>query len=378
MVVVEPGRRSLQDTYHEPHPRALHTHPHHADPEYDQRVHSLALSQLWVVTAISNPVRYKTRYALYKKFRHHITQDLGLHLVTVEAAYGERDFQLTEDDIGDTVLTSVLDNGTKTIDVRVRNSSYVWLKENLWTVGARYLPRECKYVLFADADIEFLNPHFATELVHALQEYRVVQPFETAADMGPTGQIMDVHRSFGWCYAQGWDWKPQPVPDGCGYYAKKPDHVARAVGFGNAWHPGYALAMRRGVLDKLGLLEVGVLGAGDHHMMGALIGKAHLTFPGRVHQNYKNAVLAWQGRAAGVVNKSLGYVPGTIVHNFHGSKCNRKYVSRWDILITHQFDPESDVYRNSQGVLELEEHKPEMRDDMKRYFKQRQEDGVDA
>lgn len=379
MVVVSPGRQSLQDAYHEPHPRALHTHPHHADPEYDSRVHLKAMTELWVVTAISNPVRYKTRYALYKKFRHHVTQDLGLHLVTVEAAYGERDFQLTEDDLGDTVVTTTLDNGAKTIDVRVRNASFVWLKENLWTVGARYLPRECKYVLFADADIEFLNPHFATEVVHALQEYRVVQPFETAADMGPAGQIMDVHRSFGWCYAQGWEWKPQPAAiNGQGYYASKPSHVPRAVGFGNAWHPGYALAMRRSVLDKLGLLEVGILGAGDHHMMGALIGKAHMTLPAKVHPNYAKVVMAWQRRAAAVVNKSLGFVPGTIVHHFHGSKTNRQYIGRWDILTLYQFDPETDVYRNSQGVLELEEHKPDMRDAMKRYFKQRQEDGVDV
>lgn len=378
MVVVAPGRQSAEEsTYHEPHPRALHTHPHHADPEYDQRVHLKSVSELWVVTAVSNPARYKTRYALYKKFRHHVTRELGLHLVTVEAAYGERDFQLTEDDVGDAVLVRTLDNGSKTVDVRVRNRSFVWLKENLWSIGARFLPRECKYVLFADADIEFLNPHFATELVHALQEYKVVQPFETAADMGPAGQVMDVHRSFGWCHAQGWEWTPRASATG-GYYASKPANVPRSAAFGTPWHPGYALAVRRSVLDALGLLEVGVLGAGDHHMMGALIGKGHLTLPAAAHPNYRKAVMAWQRRAAAIVNKSLGYVPGTIVHHFHGAKGRRQYVGRWDILVKHQFDPEADVYRNSQGVMELEDHKPDMRDDMKRYFVQRQEDGVDV
>jgi len=89
------------------------------------------------------------------------------------------------------------------------------------------------------------------------------------------------------------------------------------------------------------------------------------------------AVLAWQARAADVVKRDLGFVPGTILHHFHGSKANRKYVSRWDILVLFQFDPTRDVYRNSQGVLELEEHKPELRDAIRRYFKQRQEDGVD-
>lgn len=370
------GRQSSHDAYHEPHPKALHTHPRHQDPEFDERIHSAAHRQLWVVTAISNPVRFKTRYALYKKFRHHVTRELGLPLITVEAAYGDRDFQVTDDGLEDAVLTSTLDNGVRTVDVRVRNESQVWLKENLWNIGARYLPRECKYVMFADADIEFMNPHIATEIVHALQEYRVIQPFETAADMGPQGQIMDVHRSFGWCYANGWQWRPEADGSG-GYTAKRPSDVPRPVGFGNPWHPGFAVAMRRSVLDKMAFLDIGVLGAGDHHMMGALIGQAPLTLPKKIHPNYRKAVLAWQARAAKVVKRDLGFAPGTIVHNFHGAKANRKYVSRWDILVLFQFDPEADVYRNAQGVLELESHKPELRDAIRRYFRQRNEDGLE-
>lgn len=370
------GRATCNTRYHEPHPKALHTHPCHTDPEFDQRVHMSALTELWTVCAISNPVRYKTRNALYKRFRHHITQQLGIHLVTVEAAFGDRDYQLTEDDVGETVVMNTAENGVKTIDVRVGNKSFVWLKENLWNIGARYLPRECRYVLFADADIHFVNPHIATEIVHKLQEHRVIQPFETVADMGPDGQIMDVHRSFGWCYANGWEWRPEP--DGVGGYAsRKPPGVSRPTAFGNPWHPGYALAMRRNVLDKLPLLEAGVLGAGDHHMMGALVGKAHLTLPRKIHDNYRRQVMSWQDRAEEVVKRDLGFAPGTIIHNFHGAKVNRRYTSRWDILVLYKFDPERDVYRNSQGVLELEEHKPEMRDAIKRYFAQRQEDGID-
>lgn len=369
-----PGRSTTSAKYHEPHPSGLHTHPGHRDPEYDERVGIAAMSTLWVVTAVSNPARFKARYALYKKFREHVTRTLGLHLVTVEAAFGDRDFQLTEDGLADSVIAATTDNGARTIDVRVRTDSQVWLKENLWNIGARFLPRDCAYVLFADADIEFLNPHIATELVHALQEYRVVQPFETVADMGPEGQILDVHRSFGWCHAQGWDWRPRPDGKG-GYVAKKPDDAPSA--FGTPWHPGYALAMRKSVLDRLPLLEVGVLGAGDHHMCGALIGKAHLTYPKLVHPNYRAQVLRWQDRAAEVVNQDFGFVPGTIVHHFHGAKASRRYVSRWDILVVHGFDPEADAYRNAQGVLELEDRKPELRDAIRRYFKQRNEDGLD-
>ncbi len=376
-MVLFQGRQTWNAAYHDPHPKALHTHPHHRDPEYDNNAHAAALGTLWVITAVSNPVRYKTRYALYRKFKEHVTRELGLHLITVEAAFGDRDFQLTDDDITDAVVQTTLDNGVKTIDVRVTTRSMVWLKENLWNVGVRHLPRDCRYVLCADADIQFLNPHFATELVHALQEYKVVQPFVTAADMGPEGQIIDVHRSFGWCYAEGWPWKPQPDGQG-GYCAKKPSHLGKHEAFGNAWHPGYAIAVRRSVLDKLPFLETGVLGAGDHHMMGALIGRAHLTMPSKVHEAYRRQVLDWQSRALDVVNKQLGFVHGTILHHFHGAKANRRYVSRWDILVQHKYDPDRDVYKNSYGVLELEDRNPELRDAIKRYFKQRHEDGIDV
>ena len=374
--MVASGRTSTRDLYFEPHPFSLHTHPLHQDPEYDERMAAAARVDLWVVTAVSNPVRYKTRYGLYKRFRHHVTEELGLNLVTVECAHADRDFQLTEDGHGDAVMQAVLPHGAKTIDVRVRNRSQVWLKENLWNIGARHLPRECKYVLFCDADIQFLNPHIATEIVHALQEHRVVQPFETVVDMGPDGQVIDVHRSFGWCHARGWEWRPRADGDG-GYGCKRPSGIGRYEGYGTPWHPGFALAMRRSVLDRLPLLEVGVLGAGDHHMMGALIGKADLTLPRHVHARYRDEVMAWQRRAEDVVRRDLGYVPGTILHSFHGAKANRRYVQRWDILVRHKYDPTTDVYRNSQGVLELEEHNPALRDAIRLYFRQRNEDGMD-
>ena len=368
------GRSSARDDYHEPHPASLHTHPHHTDPEYDAVIQKNTHDNLWVITAISNPVRFKTRFALYRKFKQHVTRELNLNLITVECAYGNRDHQLSDDMSDEVCIHNTLCNDVKTIDVRVRNKTQVWLKENLWNIGIRYLPDNCKYVLFADADIQFVNPNFATELVNSLQEYRVVQPFETACDMGPEGQVFDVHRSFGYCYAHGWEWRPKPDGVG-GYYAPKPADKKNPTGYGNPFHPGFAMAFRKSVLDKMNLLEVGILGAGDHHMCSALIGKTRLSMPSKIHPNYKKIVLNWEARAKEVVNGMFGYVNGTILHNFHGAKKNRKYVSRWDILIEHNYDPEKDSYKNSQGVLELEEDKaPGLRDAIKNYFRSRNED----
>lgn len=110
-------------------------------------------------------------------------------------------------------------------------------------------------------------------------------------------------------------------------------------------------------------------------MCSALIGKSRFSFPEGVHENYKKIVLKWEARAKEIVNGMFGYVNGTILHNFHGAKKNRKYVSRNDILLKHDYDPEMDSYKNSQGVLELEiDKKPALRDAIRNYFRTRNED----
>ena len=371
-------------------PWRLARHPHHADPEHDPAVAAL-LAGFWVVAAVSNPSRFRTRHALYRKFRHHVLRELRANLLTVECAFGERAHQVLEpSDVVvrcDDTCPDSDDRRPRAIDVRVRNSSWVWLKENLWNVGAAHLPADARYVLFADADVQFLNRNVVTETIHALQTHPVVQPWETCADLGPDGQIMAVHRSFGWCAARGWEWKPVRVPtdgrrrrkhDGAYEYVCRPDDDGPA-GFGNPWHPGFALAFRREVLDRLPLLDVGALGAGDHHMCTAMIGKADLSLPGGIGDGYRRRVLAWQAAAARWIRGDLGFVPGSIVHYFHGPKRARRYLGRWKVLVDNAFDPDVHLLRNAFGVLELDPDAPTgLRDGMREYFTARNEDSVEA
>ena len=362
-------------------------HPPARQPAHDARAHDAARRELWVVCAVSNPMRYKSRFALYREFRRHVLRDLGLNLCTVECAHGERDHYVAappcDPDAGGDP------DAPRTLDLRVWNSTALWLKEALWNLGARALPREARYVMFCDADIAFLDRHVGTEVVHALQVERVVQPFETCAMLGPTGAIQRVDRSFGYCHAQGWEWKPQPEGGGgagggggpARYYASKPPPgVAGTPGaFGSPWHPGFCMAMKRETFEALGgLLEVGVCGAGDHHMMGAMLGKAHLTIPEGVHPNYKKAVMAWQERARTAVAGHLGYVHGTIAHGFHAPLRKRYYTQRWKILIDHAFDPEVHVSRNACGVPDLDvAARPALHRALIRYFRDRDEDSVE-
>lgn len=422
------------------------------EPEPDPHV-ALALREhrLWVVCCISNPARYRSRFALYEQFRRHVLVELRLPLVTVECALGELDFQVTPSRVAEPDRVAIYgadaDSGVPFVDVRVRNSSWIWLKENLWNIGARFLPHGCEYVLFADADVRFENPHFCQELVTALQTHRVVQPWQYCVDLGPRGEVIAVHQSFLSCHAAGGDWpgsvprartaaaavkdavkdalakgaKSKPptaraaavasaasaqsheehrVREACGWYHYGSDSLMmppstlslsapksqkltattapKPTVLGNQWHPGFAIAFRRDVLERLPIFEGGVLGAGDHHMMGSLIGHADLTLPPGIGANYARDVLRWQRLATEVVRGDVGFVAGRISHGWHGSKRDRQYWSRWSILTTHAYDPDTDVYRNSQGVLEIRgDAKPALRDAIRRYLLSRNEDSVD-
>jgi hypothetical protein len=294
---------------------------------------------LHVVTAVANPLRWTSRDRLMRDFAAHM-QGSGVALHVVECAYGDRAFAF--DDLP----------GTSHIGVRAH--SLVWTKENLLNIGISRLPQDWKYVAWIDADITFRRADWAAETVHALQLHDIVQPWSDCYDLGPNGEHIAHHRSFCRQYADG-----AQLGNGAYTFA----------------HPSYAWAATRGALQQLGgLIESAALGAADHHMALALVGMVELSVHQRMSAAYRAPLSRWQDRARRHIGGNIGYVPGTIEHSWHGPKASRRYVERWDVLVRHGFDPEADLKRNVWGVLELAGNKPDLRRDMARYFRQRQED----
>lgn len=305
-------------------------------------------SKFWVIAVISNPVRFNSRWELFKKFEKHVLS-LTPNLIVVEQSFGCRNFQIT--------------SPSNPNHLQVRSLDELWHKENMVNIGVQHLSKiapDWQYMAWIDADIEFNRKDIIEETVHQLQHYEIVQMFQHAIDLGPDGETFQVHNGFMYSYLNG---KPQ----GKGY---------------THWHSGYAWAINRDAYDKIGgLYDVSILGSGDNLMAHAFIGKGLEQLPMTMSCDYRKSLQDWEERVTRLLYRDVGYVKGTIMHQWHGKKKDRKYKDRWKILEDSQFSPFTDIKRDAYGLWQLDvdnsERMIKFRDDLRQYFRARKEDSSD-
>jgi hypothetical protein len=308
---------------------------------------------LYVVTPIVNPSRYQSRYRLYDAFEKYVT-DAGAILYTVEAAYGDRPFEVTQD--------------ANPRHIRLRTRDELWHKENLINLGVGRLPADWKYVAWIDADVQFARPDIVTETIHQLQHFGVVQMFSQATDLGPQHQPLKTFNGFAAQYSQA--------------QANRENDPQASVARGYShWHPGFAWAARRDAWDHLGgLIDWAVIGSGDRYMACAMIGEMAGCLSENLQRgcpDYAAWCFEWQDRAERYLRRNVGYVDGLLLHYFHGSKKNRGYQDREQILWKNGFDPMRDIKRDWQGLWQLADQKYQLRDQLRAYFRSRNEDGTE-
>jgi hypothetical protein len=298
---------------------------------------------LYVITPVINPSRYRSRYHLYRQFEKHIT-DAGAVLYTVEASFGEREFEVTQPD--------------HPRHLQLRTNHELWHKENLINLGVARLPSDWKYVAWIDADVLFARPDIVEETIHQLQHTPLVQMFSHALDLGPNKEPLGRFVGFAANWTAG-----SPVADLEQY---------------SVWHSGFAWACRRDAWDALGgLIDFAIVGSADRYMGCALIGeieKALNTNIIKTCPTYAEWCYEWQDRAERYIKRNVGLVDGLLLHYYHGSKRNRGYMTRAKILWENAFDPSKDIKRDWQGLWQLTDQKPQLRDQLRAYFRSRSED----
>ena len=90
-------------------------------------------------------------------------------------------------------------------------------------------------------------------------------------------------------------------------------------------------------------------------------------------------MLNWQDRAFRWIKRDVGYVSGTVMHDFHGKKINRAYGTRGTILTENKYNPYTDIKPDGQGLLQLETWSPRqirLRDQIRAYMRARSEDEI--
>ena len=294
---------------------------------------------LHVIAVTSNPCQFARRYILAREFLSRMEQEANVKVYVVELAYGDQQFYVTDK--------------KNPRHLQIRGTVPLWHKENMINMGVTLLPKNWKAMAWIDADIEFENVNWAMDTLKVLNGCRdVIQLFSHAIDMNKDMEAMSIFPSFGF------------------QYSKKSRYGGTGI---NMWHPGYAWACTKKAYDRMGgLFEYSILGSGDHNMSFSFIGQPDKSLNPDTTNAYKESLRLFQKRASQL---RLGYVPGVIRHHFHGSKKNRKYHERWQILVENMYNPFIHITKNRDGLLVPTELCPQkMLDEILAYFAERNED----
>lgn len=304
---------------------------------------------LHVVGVIQNAVRYQSRYRLFRDWVKEMLQTPNVKLYVVEATFGDRAPECAPE------------HGEYEY-LEVKTKSEIWLKENLINLGvSRLFPNNWKYMCWCDCDVSFRDHNWAQESLHQMQHYNVIQPWSQASDLDYHGGVHDLHQSFGSLCAKG-----KPMWHGKG-----------KIGY-QYGHTGFAVCCTRYFYENVNrLIDFCIVGAGDHHMLWACLGKIDSTIHQGVCKDYFLACDLWQKKALRASSGIVGFVNGRIEHQWHGAKVNRQYWGRWDILIRNNYDPLTDICYDSQGIVTLcGNNQTQLEHELMIYNRQRQEDAL--
>jgi len=297
-------------------------------------------SKLNVIIVISNPCLYKKRYILARDFIKKMMNEKNVELYIVELCYKNQKFIVT-------------DNQNKN-HLQIITETPLWHKENMINIGVKnLLPFNWKAFAWIDADIEFENTDWALDTLKILNGSKdIIQLFSHCVDMNHDMSSMNIFNSAGYQYEKGYKYKNKGI---------------------NYWHPGYAWACTRKAYEKMGgLYEYGILGSGDNIMLFSILQNGKVALNKASNKNYIQSVIDFQNKIKLI---RFGYIPGVIRHYFHGTKKNRNYTDRWNILIKHDYDPYKHITYDNNGILVPTNECPiELLKDIYSYFLERNED----
>lgn len=292
-------------------------------------------SRICVITTLFNPRGYHSLANNYRRFAEHMHAH-GVRLLTAELLYPGQSPSISGPDI-----------------IRFEAQSVLWHKERLLNLLVERLPHSCEMVAWIDADILFTNDRWVEETIHRLEHVPVVQLFEKALLLDSQGNHYRDAYGFAFSNVNGFP------------------KTANA----NTRHPGFAWAARREAIDAWGgLYDRHILGGGDYQIALGTIGDTTSDWYQRFGPTFREHMREWAELCHAVTRGRIGYVPGSVLHLWHGHMDDRRYVERSKCLVEHAFDPINDIGPGKDGLWQWTSGKPSMQQAVASYFALRNDD----
>jgi len=301
-----------------------------------------------VLTTYFNPCKFKSRSNNYNIFRDQIGPDL----FTIELAFEPETFELEE--------------RPNVLRILGGRHNIMWQKERLLNLLLARIPTWYTNIAWVDCDIIFNDSRWRQNLNTVLDQYVMVQLFDTVAYLGPNGE-------------------PQYIFPGIVRFLEDRHirnetdflkHTAGDASPANGKCTGIAWAARREIFDQVGFLDCSIIGGGDLRMVLSGFGawnllKRHI----QEGEPMFKATRQWGQTFYALAQGSMSYVPGTVKHLFHGEIRDRRYSARTEILKRYGFDPFKDITLSRNGLWEWKDSKSPIVNEIISYFQSRKEDG---
>lgn len=303
------------------------------------------VNDLWIITTYFNPHHYKTRYENFKVFKKNLEKS-NLNFIVVEVTYGNDPFEL---DKSNEIM-------------QIKGKDVMWQKERMLNLALKELPRSCKKVAWLDCDILFTNPSWAFEASLLLESHSVVHLFEKVVRLSKD-QTNNIRLSN---YVMGF-----------GKIFKHNPHLSVFGTYPQHGETGFAWATKKKSLKRYGLYDACIAGGADHLMAHAFCGDWDSEHVKDIVQNEKflKHFQEWSRIIYKDIRSRVTYVPGAILHLWHGELQDRGYILRRKNLNNNRYDPNTDIKLGDNNLWEWNSNKPELRKWFKTYFKDRKENG---
>ena len=309
-------------------------------------------SELWAITSFFNPIGYRRRLENYKHFRRHLT----VPLLTVELSFSG-DFELSDSDAD--------------ILVQIRGGDVLDQKERLLNLALSRLPASCKYVAWLDCDLLFLNDEWPQLAIAALERSPIAQLFSiihylpkpALAAIDAKGGERFFRRGLAALVAGG-------SPFATVY---NEDSFTRRLGSAS---PGHAWAARRSLLDRHRLYDACTVGGADSAINCASYGAFEIVIRNhKMNLLQKAHYLRWAEPFFASVHSNVSYVPGEVLHLWHGEIADRHTEDNYTAIKPFAFDPATDLALSGSGSWMWNTDKPQLHQYVRCYFANRDEDG---